>query len=192
VFRKLRPTGFEPIACGRAMIYSALDALLEQTASVRPAARLPEGLPFGDVCIDSKACTLCMACVAACPTEALRDGGNVPQIRFQEESCVQCGLCQTACPEKAIRLVPRMVFDRQARRAVRCLNQAEPVGCVVCGRPFAVAAMVDRVAQRLANHWMYQSDAAKRRLRMCSDCRVQDFIRENGRPDQKTPSPDEH
>lgn len=192
VFRKLRPTRFEPVACGRAMIYSALDAVQEQTVAVRPAARLPEGSPFGDVCIDSKACTLCMACVAACPTEALRDGGSVPQIRFQEESCVQCGLCQAACPEKAIRLVPRMVFDRQARRAVRCLNQAEPVGCVVCGRPFAVAAMVDRVAQRLANHWMYQSDAAKRRLRMCSDCRVQDFIRENGRPDQKTPSPDEH
>ena len=192
VFRKLRPTRFEPVPCGRAMIYSAVDALQEQTIAVRPAARLPEGLPFGDVCIDSKACTLCMACVAACPTEALRDGGNVPQIRFQEESCVQCGLCQAACPERAIRLVPRMLFDRQARRAERRLNQAEPVGCVVCGRPFAVAAMVGRVAQRLAKHWMYQSDAAKRRLRMCRDCRVQDFVRENGRPEQKMLSPDEH
>ena len=68
-------------------------------------------------------------------------------------------------------------------KTVRPLNQADPVGCVVCGRPFAVGAMVDKVAQRLANHWMYQSDAAKRRLRMCRDCRVQDFIRENARPD---------
>ena len=185
VFRKLRATRFEPVACGRAMIYSALDALQEQTVAVRPAARLPEGLPFDDVCIDSKACILCMACVAACPTEALRDGDNVPQIHFQEEPCVQCGLCQAACPERAIRMVPRILFDRQARRAERRLNQAEPIGCVVCGRPFAVAAMVDSVTQRLAKHWMYQSDAAKQRLRMCRDCRLQDFVRENGRPEQK-------
>ena len=105
VLRKLRPILFKPVECGRAMIYSAVDGLLAQTAPVQPAVRLPHGVPFGDVHIDSDACTLCMACVAACPTEALRDGVNDPQILFQEERCIQCGLCQTACPETAIALI---------------------------------------------------------------------------------------
>lgn len=187
VLRKLRPAFFEPVECGRAMVYSAVDTLLAQTAPLHPATRLPQGLPFGDVHINTGACTLCMACVAACPTAALRDGGKDPQILFEEERCVQCGLCRSACPEAAIGLIARMVFDRRARRAARRLHHAEPIGCVVCGRPFAVGAMVDSVAQRLANHWMYQSESAKRRLRMCRDCRVQDFIRENARPDRKTP-----
>jgi ferredoxin len=49
---------------------------------------------FGEVLIDEKLCTLCMACTSVCPTKALSSGDiNTPIINFQESLCVQCGLC---------------------------------------------------------------------------------------------------
>ena len=41
---------------------------------------LPEGAPFGAVEIDVGGCTLCLSCVSACPTGALRDDPERPTI----------------------------------------------------------------------------------------------------------------
>src|SRR6202011_4496830 len=51
---------------------------------------LPQGAPFGAVEIDVAGCTLCLACVSACPTGALRDNPEQPMLRFLEDACVQC------------------------------------------------------------------------------------------------------
>ena len=37
---------------------------------------LRKGAPFGAVEIDAGGCTLCLSCVSACPTSALRDDPN--------------------------------------------------------------------------------------------------------------------
>lgn len=53
--------------------------------------------PFGRV-VDDQACTTCGACAAACPMDAIRDGGH-------STDCSRCeaGLeCADACPEHAI------------------------------------------------------------------------------------------
>ena len=55
-------------------------------------------------------CTLCHACVTACPTHALSDNPDRAMLRFTESLCVQCGLCQSTCPEKVITLEPRLDF----------------------------------------------------------------------------------
>ncbi|CAN0115107.1 unnamed protein product, partial [Chrysoparadoxa australica] len=49
---------------------------------------LPEGAPYGAVLVDTDACTLCLSCVSLCPSGALGDNPDKPQLRFQEDACL--------------------------------------------------------------------------------------------------------
>ncbi len=120
---------------------------------------LPEGAPFGAVEIDAGGCTLCLSCVSACPTGALRDDPERPMLRFVEDACVQCGLCQATCPEHVITLKPQIDFDA-ARAPARILKQEEPFCCIRCSKPFGVKSTIDRVVYR------------KPRLGACSSART--------------------
>src|SRR3546814_11012440 len=75
---------------------------------------LAPGAPFGRIAVDTAGCTLCLACVSACPTGALHDDENRPWLGFREEACVQCGLCRATCPEKVIALEPRLNFTNSS------------------------------------------------------------------------------
>ena len=55
---------------------------------------LPDGAPYGAIVVDTDACTLCLSCVSLCPSGALGDNPDLPQLRFQEDACLQCGLCR--------------------------------------------------------------------------------------------------
>ncbi len=81
--------------------------------------RSPAGAPFGRVDINQATCTLCMACVGACPESALLDGRDAPMLKLIERNCVQCGLCVETCPENALTLVPRVLLTarRRSRRS---------------------------------------------------------------------------
>ena len=134
---------------------------------------LPAGAPFGAVALNVEGCTLCLACVSACPTGALKDDPERPTLRFAEDACVQCGLCQATCPEKVITLVPQLDF-RAVNAPARVLKQEEPFRCVRCDKPFGVKSSVERVIAKLeGKHWMFK-DSMKRLdvIRMCEDCRV--------------------
>jgi ferredoxin len=148
---------------------------------------LPAGAPFGEVRVDTQGCTLCMSCVSVCPTHALQDGRGLPQLGFREWSCVQCGLCERACPEKVISLNARFLYDVEARERPRILHEEQPVCCVSCGKPFATQSMLDVLSRKLAGHWMFQTEASRRRLQMCEDCRVRDLFTEQARQGPKRP-----
>ncbi|UWQ21477.1 4Fe-4S binding protein [Jannaschia sp. W003] len=133
---------------------------------------LPEGAPYGAVLVDTKACTLCLACVSLCPSGALGDNPDRPQLRFQEDACLQCGICATVCPEDAIALEPRMDLAPAAFEQ-RILYEEEPAACVECGALFGVASTIERVAAKLEGHPMFAGTDKARQIRMCDDCRVQ-------------------
>jgi ferredoxin len=134
---------------------------------------LPERAPFGAVEIDTAGCTLCLACVSACPTGALSDNPERPTLRFTEDACVQCGLCKATCPEKVITLRPQLDF-RAATASPRLVKEEEPFCCIRCGKPFGVRSTIERVVAKLeGSHWMYQGGTSRLDvIRMCDDCRV--------------------
>ena len=151
------------------MAISKLAALTEVSEPIP----LPEKAPYGRVLIDEAACTLCMACVSACPSNAMLDTPDTPQLRFVEHACVQCSLCVKTCPEKALTLDPRLDWTAAAMQPVT-LNEEEPFECISCGTPFATKSTIERVSGQLAGkHWMFGDEERTNLLKMCGDCRVQ-------------------
>jgi ferredoxin len=156
----------------RTLMRLALQALHDAAPAPQDLVPLPAGAPFGRVVVDVTGCTLCLACVSVCPTAALQDNPERPELRFQEDACVQCGLCAATCPERVITLEPRLNFTGDARRAL-LVKEEEPATCIRCGKPFGTRSSIERIVEKLgARHWMYQDSAAIDRIRMCDDCRV--------------------
>jgi ferredoxin len=159
----------------RATLEFAIEHLAKHAPAPREEIALGAGAPYGQVIVDRKTCTLCMACAGACPESALVDGRDRPMLKFIERNCVQCGLCEATCPEDAIALVPRLLLTAQAKQEVT-LNEAEPFNCVRCGKPFGTRQMVDNMLGKLTGHSMFSGGGALRRLQMCADCRVVDMM----------------
>jgi ferredoxin len=159
----------------RTTLEFAIEHLAKQAPKPQEVVALGAGAPYGQVLVDRKTCTLCMACVGACPESALVDGRDRPMLKFIERNCVQCGLCEATCPEEAISLVPRLLLTAQAKQEVT-LNEAEPFNCVRCGKPFGTRQMVDNMLGKLTGHSMFSGGGALRRLQMCADCRVVDMM----------------
>lgn len=175
-----RPASFRPVGRKRDVLRFALGELHRAAPAPVDVIALPRGAPFGAVEIDTAGCTLCLSCVSACPTGALRDDPERPTLRFVEDACVQCGLCQATCPEKVITLKPQIDF-RAARAPARILKQEEPFCCIRCSKPFGVKSTIERVVAKLeGKHWMYtESSRRLDAIKMCEDCRVA-FVAEEG------------
>ena len=171
---EILPTFFVDLTEKRALMQRAVKHLYEQAGSPPSLVALPGGAPFGGIDIDPRRCTLCMACATVCPVAAVFGSDTGDQLRFFEEECVQCGLCRQSCPEQAISLVPRLRYQVQTHGNV--LHEEEPFKCICCGVPFSTRKMVDRLTEKLTDHWMFQDDRARRRLQMCKQCRLQDIF----------------
>ena len=154
---------------------STLDFVFDHLRSQAPkpveTIALKAGAPFGSIAVDAGKCTLCMACVGACPEGALLDSKEAPALRFIEQNCVQCELCVRTCPEQALALEPRLLLTPQAKQP-RTLNEAQVFPCIKCGKPFGTKQMVDTMLAKLGQHSMFAQPGALDRIKMCADCRV--------------------
>jgi len=169
--------GFNLAADKRNTLDYALDHLHRHAPRQPVDVALPTGAPFGAIAVDTQKCSLCMACVGACPSSAVMDTPDTPQLRFVEQNCVQCGLCANTCPENAITLVPRMTFGDTRRKTV-VLNESQPFHCIRCSKPFGTLHMVENMLSRLSQHSAFAGNLD--RLRMCGDCRVIDMMQPEG------------
>ncbi len=162
---------FLPLGRKRSVMSLALGGLHQAAPTPVDELTLPEGAPFGAVQVDVEGCTLCLACVGACPTGALKDNEDKPQLSFAEEACVQCGLCKNTCPEKVISLVPRLSFTETAR-SYQVVKEEEPFECIRCGKPFGTRSTIETMVKKLQGHAMFKDKGGVERLKMCEDCRV--------------------
>ena len=164
---------FRTVGDKKSVLRLALGELHRSAPAPVDVIALPVGAPLGTVEINAGGCTLCLSCVSACPTGALRDDPERPVLRFVEDACVQCGLCQATCPEKVITLKPQIDF-RAVRAPARLLKEEEPFCCIRCGKPFGVKTTIDRVLAKLeGKHWMYACSSNRLDvIKTCEDCRV--------------------
>jgi ferredoxin len=191
-----RPASFRPQGEKRSVLRFALTELHRAAPNPAGVIALPEGAPFGAIEIDIEGCTLCLSCVSACPTGALRDDPERPMLRFVEDACVQCGLCQATCPENVVTLKPQIDFGA-ARAPARILKEEEPFCCIRCSKPFGVKSTIDRVVAKLeGKHWMYTGSRRIDVIKMCDDCRVAAAAEESfdpyGPPNQTVRTTDDY
>ena len=166
--------GFHVMADKRNTLDLALTHLAAHATVKAEMIALPLGSPFGNVRVDTNKCSLCMACVGACPSSALMDSTTVPQLRFVEKNCVQCGLCETTCPEDAIVLEPRLLLmDTWNKPVVK--HESTPFCCIRCSKPFGSLQMITNMIAKMGSHSAFAGHLD--RLRMCGDCRVVDMMK---------------
>jgi ferredoxin len=172
------PATFHWLADKRATIALAVEHLLVHAPTPQSVIALSAGAPFGTIAVNRDACTMCLACVGACPEGAILDHPQAekPELRFIETKCVQCGLCEATCPEDAITLEPRLLLTPEAREP-RVLNEAAIFQCIRCGKPLGTEKMIGNMLGRLAGHSMFAAPGALDRLKMCADCRVLDMMK---------------
>ena len=124
---------------------------LEHDGESSSSIALELGDPYGTIEVNSDKCTLCLACVSQCPTGALNDRSDRPEINIVENACVQCGLCANTCPEQAITLKPRQLRPETLEQT--SLHGEDPFECIECGRPFGVKSTIERIIEKLeGNH----------------------------------------
>jgi len=164
---------FAPVGGKRDIARTALMLLHEACGDAPDIIDLPESAPYGRINVDRQGCTLCLACVSACPANALLDNPDRPQLRFVEAACVQCGLCMKTCPENVISLTPQFDFTEKAIQP-EVLHEEEPAHCITCGKPFGTQSTINRVSEKLAGlHSMFRSEEQAALIRMCENCRVE-------------------
>ncbi|MFO0254079.1 MAG: 4Fe-4S binding protein [Betaproteobacteria bacterium] len=171
----LKAAGFNPGNEKRRTLDFVFDHFATLSTAKPEVIALRGGAPFGAVEVNKGKCTLCLACVGACPEGALQDSKEHPALRFIERNCVQCGLCERTCPENAISLAPRLLLTSEATQP-RTLNETQPFACIKCGKPFGTKQMVDGMIARLSGHSMFAEPGALDRIKMCADCRVVDLM----------------
>ena len=155
-----------PMGTRRQITRQAAKALNPDAAQIT----LPEDAPYGAVVVDTDACTLCLSCTSLCPSGALGDNPDLPQLRFQEDACLQCGLCAKICPEDAITYEARLDLS-DAALTQQVLNEEEPFACIKCGSLFGVKSTVERITEKLKDHAMFDGDKLAM-IQMCDNCRV--------------------
>ena len=182
--RREAPARFLPPDDKRGLLVMAFTEMNRAAPAPAASVALSPGAPFGAVVLDTEACTLCMACTGVCPANALLDNPETPMLRFTETACVQCGLCEATCPEQAITLTPQIDFEAWETPR-RILKEEEPFHCTSCGKPFATRSGIERIQERLSDHWMFtgpEGEARMKVLEMCEDCRVETVVNEGFDP----------
>ena len=70
------PAGFNLALEKRGALDFELDHLARHAPAPQESIALAKGAPFGVLAVDKQSCTLCKACIGACPEAALQDAAR--------------------------------------------------------------------------------------------------------------------
>jgi ferredoxin len=138
---------------------------IDRLALARPAGVLDaEAAPLGVLTLVAERCTLCGACTAACPTDALRlsETAGRTALELQAGACVACGRCAAVCPEDALDVRSGIDFSRLELGAAELASAAREA-CARCGADLPPEPMRRRLREILP-----ELEGAPRDL--CSRC----------------------
>jgi ferredoxin len=167
----VKSRNFLALGAPRAIARLAMDSLARAHKPKSDIIPLPAGAPYGRVNINTDDCTICLSCVGACPSGALQDNPDAPQLLFREDACLQCGICVATCPEKVISLEPQFNLNDNAK-ATTLIIEDSPFHCESCGKAFGTTRSIESVIERLSSHSMFPDSKRLNMLKMCEDCRV--------------------
>jgi ferredoxin len=178
----LKAHAISGVGSKRDIIRTMLGLLHADAPAPHDIIALPDNAPYGQIIVNTDTCTLCQACVGACPVNAIGDNPDKPQLSFTEAACVQCGLCRTTCPEGAITLEPRYNFAASAL-SPSILNEEEPFACISCGKDFGTRSTIEKITAQLAGkHAMFADSEASKLIQMCDNCRIEHQANSNNDP----------
>lgn len=178
----LKAHAISGVGSKRDVARTMLGLLHKSAPTPKDVVALPDNAPYGQIIVNTETCTLCQACVGACPVNAIGDNPDKPQLSFTEAACVQCGLCRTTCPEGAISLKPRYNFATSALSPT-VLNEEEPFACISCGKDFGTKSTIEKIFNQLAGkHAMFADSDAAKLIQMCDNCRIEHQANSNNDP----------
>ncbi len=158
----------------RHVITEAIAAFIEQTGQEPGRRALPASQPLAYAEVQAAGCTLCRACVNACPVHAFKLEEATSSLQFKHLACVACGLCETVCPEQVITLRHEVVFERAALD-YQTVVEDDMVSCTQCEKPYINRKALEAIETRvLSLESLLDTFSGQRRtlLRMCPDCRA--------------------
>ncbi len=178
----LKPHAITGVGSKRDVTRTMLALLHRSAANPQDVIALPDKAPYGQIVVNTETCTLCQACVGACPVNAIGDNPDKPQLSFTEAACVQCGLCRTTCPEGAISLESRYNFSASALSPA-VLHEEEPFACISCGKDFGTKSTIEKITKQLAGkHAMFADSDTAKLIQMCDNCRIEHQANSNNDP----------
>jgi ferredoxin len=154
-----------PQADKRATLELVLDHLLAQRRTPlreRSRCRAPAS-PFGSSWSTARKCTLCLACVGACPRPRWPTTRQAAAALHREELRAVRPV-RKHLPRRRDHAGPRLwLADAgKARKAARVLHQSEPYCCVRCGKPFGTLKAIEAMIAKIGGHPAFQGAGAER------------------------------
>lgn len=134
---------------------------------------------YGTVKVNEANCTLCLSCVGACNVDALIANEADFSLRINPSLCTACGYCEVSCPEKDCLTIVKDEIELQPLWfKENILAKDKLFACVECGKEFATAKAIEKIAAMMAPIFAKVSETKKRTLYCCEDCKAKLMIKQ--------------
>ncbi len=129
-----------------------------------------EFIHYCKIKIDTNKCTLCLSCAGGCNLEALKPNSSDNTLRFTPIICSSCGYCELICPEECLELIDDTLELKPEYFTEQVLAKDELFRCIECGKPFAPARSIRKIAEMMIPIFG-EDDPRVKTLYCCPDCK---------------------
>lgn len=127
-------------------------------------------LPYFQLAVDNRKCSMCGACVTHCPEDALRlqEEENI-YLQFSYHNCIGCGSCLINCPEKALSIQAVLDLSEFRENLFETKVIDRVAKCKRCGTIIGKESFIERISDILRKKGLSrQADA----VYLCNSCKV--------------------